>query len=138
MRIAALILTLLLLASSAAAQESQPAEETPDFSRDTLLRLFADDEEREDADARFRHRFGVIDFRAAGVRWRIGYLPFMVPISGSQPWVNGQRWPDPFALTGTEIAQTPRTWRDERALNAESRRLERRLRATTSIRVDRD
>ena len=137
MRTAILIMTLLL-ATSAAAQQSFRDPESPDFSRDTLLRLFAEGEEREDPEARFRHRFGVIDFRAAGMRWRIGYLPFMVPLSGSQPWVNGQRWPDPFVLTGTEIAQTPQTWRSQRAMSAELRRIERRVRETSTVRVQPD
>ena len=134
MRTAVLIATLLL-ASSAAAQQSLRDPDPPDFSRDTLLRLFAEGEEREDPEGRFSHSFGAIEFRAAGMRWRIGYLPFFVPLSGSQPWVNGQRWPDPFALTGTEIAQTPRTWRSQRAMSAELRRIERRIRETSTVRV---
>ena len=138
MRFTVLIVTLFLATSAAAQQSFRDDTEQPDFSRDTLLRLFAEGEEREDPEDRFRHRFGVIDFRAAGMRWRIGYLPFMVPLSGSQPWVNGQRWPDPFVLTGTEIAHTPRTWRSQRAMSAELRRIEKRVRETSTVRVQPD
>lgn len=134
MRTAIFIVVVSLAASTAAAQQ-QFNDSQPDYSRETLLRLFAENPEREDANARFRHRFGAIEFQTRGVRWRVGYLPFFLPLHGSMPWVNGHRWPDPFILTNTEIAHTPRTWRDQRAMSAELRRIERRLRDSATIRV---
>ncbi|HUP49421.1 MAG TPA: hypothetical protein VNA04_11590 [Thermoanaerobaculia bacterium] len=135
MRTTALILTLLLTATAAAQEEEQAQEPPPDYSRDTLLRIFADNPEREEEEQRVRVRLGVVDIRAAGMRWRVGYLPFYMPLHGSMPWLNGHRWPDPFILTGTEIAHTSRTWRDQRAMSAELRRLERRLRQTSTVTV---
>lgn len=138
MRIATLTFAFLLVAAGVTAQESQPEQPqpVPDYSRDTLLRLFAD--ASEDDDEQLEMHIGVIDYRTARARWRFGYLPFFAPFQGSLPWLNSHRWPDPFILTGTEIPQTSRTWRDQRAMSAELRRLERRIRDTSSIRVDRD
>ena len=122
-----IFLLLLSLAATATAQEAEPIEET-DYSRDTLLRLFADNPIREETEPRVRLSVGAIDFRVRGARFRIGYLPFFMPLQGSMPWLHSHRWPDPFTLTGTELPYTARTWRDERALSAEVRRIERRLR----------
>ena len=131
MRATVLILSILMV-SSVAAQETSPE---PDYSRDTLLEIFMNTPEREETEPRVRVSFGAIEFRAIGARWKIGYLPFFMPLPGSMPWVNGQRWPDPFALTGTEIARPPRTWRDQRALSSELRRIERRIRETSTVQV---
>ena len=140
MRKTGLLLIVFLAATSAAAQSSFTPEPPPpvqvDFSRDTLLELFADIPEPEEyPESSFRHRFGSIDFRALGVRWRIGYLPFFVPLSGSEPWVNGQRWPDPFTLTGTQIPNTPRSFRRGRAMNAELRRIDRITKEQATVTV---
>ena len=132
MRTTVLLLSLFL-AASAVAQESAPPEDT-DYSRDTLLRLFADNPIREETDPRVRLSLGAVDFRVRGTRFRIGYLPFLTPMQGSMPWLNSHRWPDPFTLTGTEIPYTARTWRDERALSAEVRRIERRIRESNGSR----
>ena len=137
-RLAVFVLFTLTLATASAQQPAQEpaADGKPDYSRETLIEMFADVPEREeDPDAKFRHRFGAIDFRAFGIRWRVGYLPFMMPLAGSMPWVNGQRWPDPFALTRTELPMTPRSWRDRRAMSAELRRIERITREEAQIKV---
>jgi hypothetical protein len=133
----AIVVAVLLVATTALGQSAfaPPPEPAPDYSRETLLDLFADMPEREDPDARFRHEFGAIDFRAFGIRWRVGYLPFFMPLSGSQPWVNGQRWPDPFVLTGTQLATTPRSFRRGRAMNAELRRIERKVKESAKVTV---
>lgn len=134
MRKAALILALVLLPATVAAQEEPPPPDT-DYSRDTLLRLFSEGVEREETEPRVKVSFGAIEFRAAGARWRIGYLPFLMPLPGSIPWDHEQRWPDPFALTGTQIASPPRTWRDNRARNAELRRIDRITREAATVTV---
>lgn len=134
MQKAALILALVLLPGTAAAQEP-PAPENPDFSRDTLIRIFSETIEPEETEPRVKVSFGAIEFRAAGARWRIGYLPFLMPLPGSIPWDHEQRWPDPFALTGTQIASPPRTWRDNRARNAELRRIDRLMRDSATVTV---
>ena len=135
MRVLTLFALTFLIATTAAAQQ-QFREEPPDFSRDTLLRLFAEAPEREEADSGFQHRLGMIEFRAAGARWRVGYLPFFLPLHGSMPWNHHQRWPDPFVLTQTEIASTPRSWRDQRQMSSELRRIERKLRESQRVVVN--
>lgn len=134
----AILMTLALLVSANVLAQQQFREEPPDYSRDTLLRLFADNPEREDADSRFQHQFGAIEFRTKNIRWRVGYLPFFLPLHGSVPWDHDQRWPDPFVLTGTEIAHTARTWRDRRAMTSEMRRIERKVRESAVVRVTPD
>jgi len=137
MRPAILLIISLLVTGSALAQQ-QFREEPPDFSRDTLLRLFAENPEREEVEPRFRHEIGMIEFRTRNIRWRVGYLPFFLPLHGSQPWDHNQRWPDPFILTGTEIAHTSRTWRDRRAMSSELRRIDRKVRESAIVRVQPD
>ena len=132
MRTTVLLLSLFL-AAAAIAQEPEPADAT-DYSRDTLLRLFADNPIREETEPRVRLSVGAIDFRIRGARFRFGYLPFFMPLQGSMPWLHSHRWPDPFTLTNTEIPYTARTWRDERALSAEVRRIERRIRDSNATR----
>lgn len=134
MRSAILMVFTLLLSGTAVAQE-QFREEQPDFSRDTLLRLFAENPDREEGEPRFRHESGMVEFKTRNIRWRVGYLPFFLPLHGSQPWDHDQRWPDPFVLTGTEIAHTSRTWRDRRAMSSELRRIERKVRESAVVSV---
>jgi hypothetical protein len=140
MRRTVIILALLCSAFAAAAQEpaEEPAAEKPDYSKDTLVRLFSDVAERDEVERRIDYGFGYIDFRALGMRWRVGYLPILQPLQGSQPWRNQDRWPDPFALTRTEIASPPRTWRQSREMSAELRRIERRIKKSTSVVVKPD
>ena len=133
---ATLVALLLLLAVPATAQE----EADPDYSRDTLLRLFADaGNETDDDDMRaVRYRFGSVEFRALGTSWRLNYLPIMVPFSGTGPGFNGEitnTLPDPFMLTNTQIATSPRAWRTQRQRNAELRRIDRTERDRARIEV---
>lgn len=132
------LLIFALLAAATAHAQTQFREDQPDFSRDTLLRLFAENPEREDADSGLEHRFGAISFRTGTIRWRVGYLPFFMPLHGSIPWDHDQRWPDPFVLTGTEIATTPRSFRSRRAMSSELRRIDRKLRDSAVVRVEPD
>ena len=140
MRITILILALLVAGNATAQTQfrDEPPPGTPDFSKDTLLRLFAENPERDDIESRFEHRFGAISFRTGKLRWRVGYLPFLMPLHGSQPWDHNQRWPDPFILTGTEIATTPRSFRERRSMNSELRRIDRKLRESAVVRVEPD
>ena len=147
MRRATLLVSLLLITGGLFAQDATqrvpmapvdgPDLSDPDYSRDTLLRLFANTPEREELDPRFRHSLGAVDFKALGVRWRLGYLPFFAPFQGSYLTTN-REWPDPFTLTGTAYASPPRTWRRSREMSAELKRIERRLRKDSSIVVKTD
>ena len=118
----------LLLATSAAAQDAA----VRDYSKDTLLRLFVDagGQERENP---IRYRRGAIEFRALGTSWRFNYLP-MMPLSGTMGGVT-QELPDPFALTGTQIATPLRAWRTRREINSELRRIEAMERAKVKVTV---
>lgn len=134
-----LIISLLTMTSALRAQETGSAQHEPskpDYSRNTLITLFANDPQREKVDPRVKWSVGAVDFKAAGMRWRIGYLPFLMPLSGSQPWINGQRWPDPFLLTGTTFASTPRTWKQRRNMTAEMRRIDRKTRERQKVKVN--
>jgi len=128
MRASATILILLLIAGGAAAQQ-------PDYSKDGLLRMFAAETVEVRADRAIQHQVGAISFRALGSDWRFNYLPLMMPLSGTELDVVMNSWPDPFALTGTAIATSPRAWRTQRAVSAELRRIEKleraRIRVTT-------
>ncbi len=126
MRASATILALLLLTASAAAQD------TRDYSKDTLLRLFAEAAEQEGENP-IRYRRGAIEFRALGTSWRFNYLPMMA-MHGTLSGVS-MELPDPFALTGTVIATPPRSWRTRREVNAELRRIEKLERAKIKVTV---
>jgi hypothetical protein len=121
MRTNALLLAFLLVAGSAAAQESSPRA---DYSRDTLMRLFVAASPDEPA---VRYRDGGLELRALGATWR---AQFLSPLSGSTP---GSGWPDPFSLTGTQIATSQRAWRTRREVNRELRRIELTERARVSV-----
>jgi hypothetical protein len=127
MRASAAIL-ILLLASTAAAQDA----ETRDYSKDTLLRLFINAAEQETENP-IRYRRGAIEFRALGTTWRFNYLP-MMPMSGTLGGVS-QEPPDPFALTNTVLATSPRAWRTRREINSELRRIEAMERAKVKVTV---
>jgi hypothetical protein len=134
MKASATILVLLLIATSVMGQE-EPAStpQQPDYSRDTLLRLLAENPDRPEVEPPVRFRVGAVEFRALGSEWRFVYLPLMMPLSGSR-LTTTQEWPDPFSLTRTTIATSPRAWRTQRALNSEMRRIEQSERAR--IRID--
>jgi hypothetical protein len=129
MRASATILALLLVTASAAAQDTAP---TRDYSKDTLLRLFASAAQQESENP-IRYRRGAIEFRALGTSWRFNYLPMMA-MHGTLNGVTMEP-PDPFALTGTQIATSPRSWRTRREVNAELRRIEATERAKIKVTV---
>ena len=138
MRARVLILAVLLAAGSSLwGQES--GQETPapktDYSRDTLMRLFIE----ADKDAPpIRYRRGMVEFHALGTDWHLSYLPFLVPLSGTGFGMNAtyQSFPDPFALTHTQIATSQRAWRTRRNLKAEMRRIEKSERARLKVKTE--
>ncbi len=120
-----LIVIALGLAAAASAQEA-PARQ-PDYSKDHILQLLANAPEPPAHTSPFEFHFGSVEFPALGTRWRFNYLPIMMPFSGSFNTGRGlgSNIPDPFALTGTTLPYTARTWRDNRALSSELKRIER-------------
>ena len=129
MRASATILALLLTVSAAAADTRAPVR---DYSKDTLLRLFADAAEQESENP-IRYRRGAVEFRALGTSWRFNYLPMMA-MQGTLSGVS-MELPDPFALTGTAIATSPRSWRTRREVNNELKRIEKSERAKIRVTV---
>ena len=130
MRASATILALLLVTATAAAQDS-PAQ-TRDYSKDTLQRLFANAAQQEGENPVRRTR-GALEFNAFGTSWRLNYLPrIMMAMHGTLDGVTNVV-PDPFALTGTEIATSPRSWRTRREVNRELRRIEATERAKVRV-----
>jgi len=104
MKTSALFLALALTAATAGAQQK------PDYSRPTLLRILADAPSEKDERA-IRFDNGAVVFDALGLRWSFPYHP-VLPLPGSRPIVS-QVLPDAFSLTGTEYATPPRLFRDE-------------------------
>jgi hypothetical protein len=133
MRASAAVLTLLLLTVSAAAQK--PDASVRDYSKDTLLRLFAAAASQEGENP-VRFRPGAVEFTALGTSWGFNYYPMMA----MQGTLNGvsMELPDPFMLTGTAIATTPRNWRTRREINAELKRIEKTERAKIRVTVRED
>lgn len=134
-----LIVTILLLANGAVAQDDNKAG-NPDYTRDNLLRLFKDAaDEKPRGNPNIQFGVGFVDFKALGQRWRFNYLPIMIPLQGSMPWRSNDAWdstPNPFALTGTTIPYTARTWQDRRAMNTEMKRIEKTERAKVKVKVE--
>lgn len=133
MKATAAILALLLVAGTAMAQEQTQPTTTPDYSRSTLMRLFVEDS--LDDGERIVYRPGVVNFVALGTSWQFDYLPqVMLPLSGTDTGVT-QTWPDPFSLTQTQIATSPRAWRTTRAVSRELERIDATERARVRVTV---
>jgi hypothetical protein len=124
----------LLFAGALLAQDDPTP---PDYSRPTLLRILTVDHTAQE-ERRVDYPFGAVRIEGRTTRWLIGYLPFLMPLSGS---VNtgrglGSNFPDPFALTNTQLAYGPRTWRDQRAMSRELRRIESEEKKRAKIKVN--
>ncbi|HEX8411552.1 MAG TPA: hypothetical protein VF883_22055 [Thermoanaerobaculia bacterium] len=129
------LLLLVLLAATAAYAQEEPPVVQPDYSKESLQRFVAnipDPPPRRVRDVYFH--IGAIEFRALGSRWRFNYLPFMMPLSGTQMGIT-QTPPDPFALTQTTIATPPRAWRTQRQVSAEMKRIEQTERAKVKVKT---
>jgi hypothetical protein len=131
MKATATILALLLVAGTAMAQPQ--TTEKPDYSRSTLMRLFVEDS--LDDGERIVYRPGVVNFVALGTSWQFDYLPqLFLPMSGTDTGVT-QSWPDPFSLTQTQIATSPRAWRTHRQVSRELERINATERARVRVTV---
>jgi hypothetical protein len=125
MRTPALAIVALFIAAGLQAQTAQPNASKPDYSRPTLIRILNVNDQPPEPERRVEFPFGAINVTGLNTRWLIGYLPFFMPLSGS---VNtgrglGSNFPDPFALTHTQIPYSPRIGRDQRAMSRELRRI---------------
>ena len=121
------ILALLLVTGVAAAQESPRS----DYSKNRLLQLFAEAGTDEEDQRTFRIHDGALQFRGGDTSVGLLFRPLM-PLSGSN-LTTDRTWPDPFALTGTQIATGPGAWQTVRELDAELRRIEAMERARLRV-----
>jgi hypothetical protein len=113
------------------------AEEPPvvDTSKEALQKFVAAIPEPPPPPPRnVTFHLGALEFRALGMRWRIAYMPILPPLPGTRPTTT-REWPDAFALTHTPIATTPRSFTTRRAVNAESRRIEKTERAKIKVKT---
>ncbi len=134
MKVSSAFVIVLALAGNIAAQETT-APQPPDYSRQKLTQIFSDEPVQEPVEPRVQFGQGFVDFRALRMRWRLAYVPLMA-LPGSIPWAsNGAMGaiPDPFALTHTEIASPPRTWRQVRDMNTELKRIEKSERTKAKV-----
>jgi hypothetical protein len=124
----------LLFAGALTAQQTSTP---PDYSRPTLLRILSVDHTAQE-DRRVEYPFGAIQIDGRNTRWLIGYLPFLQPLSGSVPTGRGlgSDFPDPFALTHTQLAYGPRTWRDNRAMSRELSRINAEEKKRAKVKVN--
>jgi hypothetical protein len=130
MKKASATIVFLLLTTAAFGQENG----TPDYSREAIQKLMLEVDVREPEEPPVRFHVGAIEFRALGTKFRFNYLPIMMPLPGTRLGVT-QEWPDPFALTGTAIATPRRAWRTQRAVNAELRRIDRKVKASVVVKT---
>ena len=127
----ALVIASLLVAATAFGQDAPKPDYSPEALRHVLT---ASDDSPPPNPSSVHFGVGSIEFRAFNMNWRIMYLPFAMPFSGSVRTSNPQSmWPDPFALTGTQLAETPRTWRDTREVSKERKRIESMMRNQATV-----
>ena len=99
------ILTLLTAAVAFAGDSAT----TPDYSRDTVLKILHDNDVEE---APFKINVGTIDINTKAMRYHFAYLPLLAPLPYSGP--QGARYlPNPFVLTHTEYAWRPHQFKAE-------------------------
>jgi hypothetical protein len=148
MRHAAVAAFVLLLGAGIAGAQELSQENTVttvdgrqqpiDYSRDHLNRLFVE-MPTPPAVEDIVITPGMAQFRALGLNFNLGYLPFFAPFPGSVPTTTNV-WPDPFFLTHTSIATTPQSFARGRALSREIRRINRleREKAKVVVKVQAD
>ena len=130
MKTSAALLAILLTAGAAAAQDSS-TDERPDYSKEAVQRLVMSiDVETRSSVSYYPDS---VRFNALGTSWNFHYLPgLMLPLSGTRMGVT-QEMPDPFSLTHTVIAMSPRAMRRGREFSRELKKINKRLNATVKV-----
>lgn len=118
---------ILTLTAGASAQENP----RPDYSKEAVQEfVMSIDVEEESPVTYFPDS---IRFNALGTSWSFKPYPNLVmPLAGTQMGVT-QQWPDPFSLSRTQIATTPRNWYTRRELQRELNKINKRLKATVRV-----
>ena len=126
MKTSATLLAILLLAAGTAS-----AQERPDYSKEALQKFVMSIDVGEEPPVRYYP--DSVHFTALGTTWNFNYIPGLVlPLSGTRMGVT-QEWPDPFSLTRTVIATSPRAARRGREFSRELKRINKRLNATVKV-----
>ena len=133
MKTSATLLAILL--SAAALAQDAPK---PDYSKEALQEfVMSIDIEAEPA---VRYYPDSIHFNFLGTTWNFNYLPGpRMRLSGTEIGTGvTQQQPNPFALTNTVIATTPRAMRRgaSREVSQELKRINKRLTATVKVTTD--
>ena len=122
---------ILVLAAGASAQQ---ATTKPDYSKEAVQEFVMSIDVEEESSVTYYP--DSVRFNALGTSWSFKPFPnLMMPLSGTQMGVT-QQWPDPFSLSRTSIATTPRSWYTNRELQKELDRINKRLKATVRVTTD--
>jgi len=126
------IALLIAIAASAASAQSAPPPPTPDYSPDHLRQIFSTELGDEPVPQRnVRLGWGVVEFRAFGMQWRVGFLPLLAPLHGSVPGTT-KVLPDAFSLNHLIIPGAPPIVERSSDMNRELRRIERLTKVTAT------
>jgi hypothetical protein len=130
MRRVLIALLITIAASFAQAQNAPAPADAPDYSPDRLRQIFSTELGEEPIPQRnVRIGFGVVEFRAFGMQWRVGFLPLLAPLHGSVPGTTGVL-PDAFSLNHMTIPGGPPIAERSSDMRRELRRIERLTRVT--------
>lgn len=121
-----LIALLITIAASVAQAQTNPAPaSSPDYSPERLRQIFSTELGDEPIPQRnVRIGFGVVEFRAFGMQWRVGFLPLLAPLHGSVPGTT-KVLPDAFSLNHLVIPGGPPIVERSSDMKRELRRIER-------------
>ena len=101
------IIPLLIILAAGMARAQTTTTTAPDYSPDHLRQIFSTTPSEDLVPPRNVHfGFGTVEFRALGMQWRIGFLPFLAPFPGSVPGTTNHM-PDAFSLNHLIIPGAP-------------------------------
>lgn len=131
MKASATIFAILLIAGTAAAQETS----RPDYSREAVQR-FAMSIDLDETEEPFNTPS--VTLPGLGTTWNLNLPGPSMRLSGTELGVGvTQQFPNPFALTNTVIATSPRAMaRYRREVSRELRRINQRLNAGVDVRTE--
>lgn len=133
MKASTTFVALMIVAGAAFAQETPK----PDYSREAIqeftMRIEVEDDEPD------THRYNplAVGFDAFGTTWDLNLPGPRMRLSGTELGVGvTQLMPNPFALTNTVIATSPRAMaRYRRDVSRELQRINKRLKATVDVKT---
>ena len=133
MKTSATLLAILLIAGTALAQEPVRA----DYSKEAVQKVVTEIDIEAD-EPKARDFDPSVAFRALGTTWNFNYMPGLRQrLSGTEIGTGvTQQMPDPFALTNTVIATSPRAMRRaRREIQRELNKINERLKVDAKVKV---